>query len=227
MSVSVTLKLTDVTVTQRSEPVQVTRTVPEVLLTGIAGPAGPAGPGGALGYWGSFYDLTDQPIIDPDIAQPINIDSTVASNGVSIVDGNKVLFSNAGVYSMTFSIQITNYASSIEKAIFWVKLNDVDYPDSATEIDMQPRKSHNNPNRQVITINYVAEAEDDDEVAVWWSGTSTDLVVESLPAGTSPVSPAVPSIILTAVQVMYTQEGPQGPTGPQGAAGSQGRPYQF
>ncbi len=46
MSVSVTLKLTDVTVTQRSEPVQVTRTVPEVLLTGIAGPVGPQGPAG-------------------------------------------------------------------------------------------------------------------------------------------------------------------------------------
>jgi hypothetical protein len=33
-------------------------------------------------------------------------------------------------------------------------------------------------------------------------------MVESLPAGTSPVYPAIPSIILTAVQVMYTQVAP-------------------
>jgi hypothetical protein len=122
----------------------------------------------------------------------------------------------------------------VQKAVFWVKKNGVDYPDSATEMDLQPRKDSSNPNRQVITINYVATAEADDYVQVFWAGDSTQLSVESLPAGTSPVYPAVPSIILTAVQVMYTQVGPQGiqgeigatgatgATGPQGEQGTQG-----
>jgi hypothetical protein len=166
--------------------------------------------------------MTDQTLASITTAQVINIGNTSESNGVSIVSGNEVTFAYAGTYSLTFSIQVTNYANSVEKATFWLKTNGVDYPDSATEIDLQPRKGAGNPNRQVLTINYVATATAGQDVQVYWSGTSTDLLVESLPAGTSPVSPAVPSIILTAVQVMYTQVGPSGATGPSGPSGPSG-----
>jgi hypothetical protein len=175
-----------------------------------------------LGYYGSFYDLTDQPLVSTTTEQVISIGSTSEQNGVTIVNGDEITFANAGTYSLTFSVQITNLANSVEKATFWLKTNNVDYPDSATEIDLQPRKAAGNPNRQVLTVNYVATATAGQQVQIYWSGTSTDLTVETLPAGTSPVSPAVPSIILTAVQVMYTQVGPQGATGATGVAGADG-----
>jgi hypothetical protein len=184
--------------------------------TGPTGLTGATGAGGALGYYGSFYDTTDQPLSSVATAQVVSLNTTAEANGVSIASGSRVTFANAGTYSLTFSIQITNLANSVEKAIFWVRKNGVDYSDSATELDLSPRKGAGNPNRQVITINYVATAIAADYVEVWWSGSSTDLTIESLPAGTSPVSPAVPSIILTAVQVMYTQLGPTGATGPAG-----------
>jgi hypothetical protein len=47
-------------------------------------------------------------------------------------------------------------------------------------------------------------------------------MLESFAAGTSPVSPAVPSIIVTATQVMYQQIGPTGSTGPTGPTGIAG-----
>jgi hypothetical protein len=191
---------------------------------GIQGVTGNTGAGGALGYWGSFYDMTDQSLASTSAAQVIAIGSTADGNGVTVENGDEITFAYAGVYSLTFSIQITNLANSVEKAIFWLKLNGTDYPDSATELDLQARKSSSDPNRQVLTINYVAEAAANDFVQVFWSGTSTDLKVESLPAGTSPVSPAVPSIILTATQVMYTQLGPTGATGPAGNDGAPGIP---
>jgi hypothetical protein len=191
--------------------------------TGATGSQGSIGTGGTLGYYGSFYDMTDQQLASITAEQVIAIGNTSESNGVSIVNGDEVTFNNAGTYSLTFSIQVTNLANSVEKATFWLKTNNVDYPDSATEIDLQPRKSASEPNRQVITINYVATATAGQQVQVYWSGSSTQLRVESLPAGTSPVSPAVPSIILTAVQVMYTQLGPTGVAGVQGATGPTGR----
>jgi len=169
--------------------------------------------------------MTDQPLASISVAQPITIGTLAEANGISIENADEVSFEFEGTYSLTFSVQITNYANSVQKAVFWVKKNGVDYPDSATEIDLQPRKSSGIPNRQVITINYVATAAAGDYVQIYWAGDSTDLNVESLPAGTSPVYPAVPSIILTAVQVMYTQVGPQGiqgDTGPQGAIGATG-----
>jgi hypothetical protein len=169
--------------------------------------------------------MTDQQLASTSAAQVIAIGTTVESNGVSIQNGDEVTFAYAGTYSLTFSIQITNLANSVEKAIFWVKKNGVDYPDSSTEIDMPQRKGAENPSRQVITINYVATAAANDYVQIYWAGDSTQLMVEALPAGTSPVYPAIPSIILTAVQVMYTQLGPtgaQGATGPTGAQGPTG-----
>ena len=186
---------------------------------GSTGATGLTGAGGALGYYGSFYDLTDQPLVSITAEQVVAIGSTAEQNGVTIVNGDEVTFANAGTYSLTFSVQVTNLANSVERATFWLKTNNVDYPDSATELDLQPRKSAGNPNRQVLTINYVATAVAGQQVQLYWSGTSTDLTVESLPAGTSPVSPAVPSIILTAVQVMYTQLGPTGASGATGATG--------
>jgi len=162
---------------------------------------GGGGGGGSVGYYGSFYDMTDQPLASITAAQPIAIGTTAEAIGISITSANRVLFANAGTYSLTFSIQITNLANSVHKAIFWVKKNGVDYADSATEIDLQPRKASGNPNRQVLTINYVATAAAADYVQVFWAGDSTQLTVEALPAGTTPVSPAVPSIILTVVQV--------------------------
>jgi hypothetical protein len=186
---------------------------------------GPTGPGGVLGNYGSFYDLTDQPLASITTAQVVAIGSTAEAQNVSIVAGNQITFANAGTYSLTFSIQITNLANSVEKAVFWLRTNNVDYPDSATEIDLQPRKDAGNPNRQVITVNYVATATAGQQVQIYWSGSSTELSLESLPAGTSPVSPTVPSIIVTATQVMYQQIGPTGdtgPTGPQGIAGPTG-----
>lgn len=150
---------------------------------------------------GSFYDVTDQPLVSTTVAQVVKLGSVGAASGVTVVDGSKVLFENAGTYSLTFSIQITNLTNSVEKAVFWIRTDDVDYPDSATEIDMPARKAADIPNRQVLTVNYVATAAAGQQVEVWWSGSSTGLMVESLPAGTAPVYPRVPSIILTVVIV--------------------------
>ena len=175
--------------------------VPQILGTAVTGwcweiVGGMANVGGKSIY-GSFYDMTDQPLVSTTVAQVISLGNTAEANGISIVDGNKVTFEYAGTYSLTFSIQITNLANSVEKAIFWVRTNNLDYPDSATEIDLPARKSASIPNRQVVTINYVATAAAGQQVQIWWSGSNTGLTVEALPAGTSPVSPAVPSIILT------------------------------
>lgn len=194
----------------------------EPTETWVAEPKPTGGVDGALGYYGSFYDMTDQPLASTTVAQPIAIGTTAEANGVSIVNGDEITFEYAGTYSLTFSIQVTNLANDVQKAVFWVKTNNVDYPDSATEIDLKPRKSSSIPNRQVITINYVATAEAGQQVQIYWAGDSTDLKVESLPAGTSPVYPAIPSIIVTAVQVMNTQVGPTGPQGPAGETGPQG-----
>jgi hypothetical protein len=53
-----------------------------------------------------------------------------------------------------------------------------------------------------------------DYVELMWRTSDTRLEFIADPAGTSPTRPAIPSVILSAHQVMYTQLGPTGPTGP-------------
>jgi hypothetical protein len=150
----------------------------------------------------------------------VTINSTAGSNGVSIQNGTDILIENAGVYSLTFSLQVTNLANSVEQVTVWLKNNGTTYPDSATQIDLQPRKSSDEPNRQVLTVNYVDTAIEDNIVQLFWTGTSTQLRLETLPAvGTAPASPAV---ILTVVPVIDTELGPTGATGPSGALGPTG-----
>jgi hypothetical protein len=166
-----------------------------------AGGGGGGGGGGSVGYYGSFYDMTDQSLASITASQPIAIGVTAEANGVSISSGNRILFANAGTYSLTFSIQLTNLANVLAKAVVWVRKNGVNYPDSTTEMDLAPRKSTGVPYRDVMTINYVATAAAGDYVQILWAGDNLDLKIESLPGGSSPVYPAVPSIILTATQV--------------------------
>lgn len=191
--------------------------------TGATGATGATGTGGALGYYGSFLDTTTQALASTSAAQVININTTTESNGISMVAGNKVTFSNQATYSFTFSIQFNNTDTSIQKATVWLKYNGTDYPDSASVIDV-PNSHGGNPGNLIATVNFVATSAlgGGDYVQLYWSGTSTSLSIATIAAGSSPVTPVSPGIILTVTEVMYTQLGPTGPTGSTGATGSIG-----
>ena len=196
---------------------------------GITGPTGPqgatgvTGAGGALGYYGSFLDTTTQALASTTVAQAININTTAESNGISIVSGNRITFAHQATYSFTFSLQLTNTDTAIQKATVWLRYNGTDYPDSASVIDVP--NSHGGKDGNIIaTVNFVASSAigGGDYVQLYWSGTNTALSIQTIAAGTSPTTPVSPSVILTVTQVMYTQLGPTGPTGIQGPQGSTG-----
>ena len=188
--------------------------------TGATGATGAPGAGGAQGYYGSFYDTTDQQLAVINQEQIVRMNSTAGSFGVSVQNGTDIAIANAGVYSLTFSLQVTNLANSVEQVTVWLKNNGTTYPDSATQLDLQPRKSSDEPNRQVITVNYVDTAIDNNIVQLFWTGTSTELRLETLPPiGTAPSSP---SVILTLVPVIDTELGPTGSTGATGPTGADG-----
>ena len=173
---------------------------------GLTGPAGPVGAGGALGYYGSFYSTGTHAIANVTQAQVIPIDITSESNGISIVDGNKVTFYHQATYSFTFSIQFSNSSNSIETATVWLKYNGVDYPFSSSHFDV-PGAHAGRDGSLVGTVNFVATSlpTPGDYVQLYWAGTSTGLSIKTYPAGTSPVYPVSPCLILTVTQVMYLQ----------------------
>lgn len=181
---------------------------------------GPAGPGGNHGNYGSFYDTTDQALVSANVEQRVRIATTLEHRNVDLVD-NKIVFRDAGTYSFTFSLQFTNAASNTPNtAKVWLKYQGVVYPDSASYFAIPTAKS-GVPGELVGTVNFVATATgEDDYVELFWTAESTQVAIATIDAtGTIPTSPGV---ILTVVQVMYTQLGPTGPTGIIGPTGGIG-----
>ena len=56
---------------------------------------------GSIGYWGAFWDMTDQTIASTTTAYVVNLGNANAdNNGVSVVSGNQITVANAGVYNI-------------------------------------------------------------------------------------------------------------------------------
>jgi hypothetical protein len=68
----------------------------------------------------------------------------------------------------------------------------------------------------------MTELNANDYIELMWRTSDTRLELIADVAGTNPTRPAIPSVILTASQVMYTQLGPTGSTGPTGPSGATG-----
>jgi hypothetical protein len=179
-----------------------------------------------LGYWGSFWDTTTQTAASANTPYSITLNSAdAANNGVSVVSGSRVTFANAGVYSLTFSIQFTNSDTQIHDANVWLRKNNAgssgDLPDTDSKFSII--SSHGGVHGNVIgTVNFVLSLAASDFIELVWSTTNTQITLQTIAAGTSPVSPRVPSVVFTATQVMYTQVGPTGPTGSAGSVGATG-----
>ena len=108
-----------------------------------------------------------------------------------------------GVYKITYSAQLANTDNAIHDAVFWLKVDSVDVPRSATYFSVPARKSAGVPSYVAayseVTFTITAES----VVELWWatdtaatSGGTLGLYIFADPAQTSPYArPAIPSVI--------------------------------
>jgi len=156
--------------------------------------------GRTAGYYGAFYDTTDQVANLTTVAYPVNIDSTSESNQVSIVNGNEITFANKGVYSVIFSIQFTNAAVQAYDVQVWARKNGSDLPYSNSKATI-PSSHGGIKGHYIMTINFVISVNSNDYLQIYWQSDNKDVSIETIAAGTTPATPVVPSIIVTATQV--------------------------
>ena len=160
---------------------------------------------GTSAYWGSFWDTTTQTAPAPNTAYILTLNSAdPTNNGVTVVSGSRVTFTHAGVYSLTFSIQFENgdNANAAHDANVWLRKNDSgsagDVPDSDSKFTI-PAKHAGVKGSLIGTVNFVLTLAAGDFIELVYAVSDVAVLVASLPAGTSPVSPRIPSIIFTAV----------------------------
>jgi len=159
------------------------------------------GANGSIGYWGAFWDMTDQTITSTTTAYVVNLGNANAdNNGVSVVSGNRITVANVGVYNIAVSVQVTNSAVQIYDAWFWFRKNGTDIADSCSQISIQ--QSHGgNPGAMIFYVNIMEKMAAGDYIQLVWNANNTSVSLEQIPAAVSPTRPAIPSVILTVNQV--------------------------
>ena len=189
---------------------------------GFTGSTGPQGAGGTLGYWGSFWSTQTQLNPVPNGANVMTLNNTDPdSNGVSIQNNSQLTFAYDGVYNIQFSAQLDRVAgpASANEVDIWFAKNGVPIPDSNTHVIVAGITS---ASKEVAAWNYQLKLNAGDYIELYWSCPNTNVELIYVPAQVSPLRPGVPSVILTAQQVTYTQMGATGATGSQGDQGFTG-----
>lgn len=158
------------------------------------------GADGKWGYWGAFYDTSNQAIVSTTTAYQVAINTADPDNDGVTLNGNKIYPTTPGNYNTSLSIQVTNNDVQAHEAVFWFRKNGSDVAYSASTVTV-PSKHGGVKGHLIFYVDLALHFNAGDYLEVYWNATSTDVSLETLPAGTSPVYPQSPSVIVTVVQV--------------------------
>lgn len=160
-----------------------------------------AGTGGVLGYWGSFWDTTDQTAATTTTAYLVTLNSSDPdSDGVSVVSNSRITPTTPANYNISVSVQLTNTDTQAHDAVFWFRKNGTDIADSSSKVTV-PSTHGGKLGHLIFYVDLALHLDASDYVELVWHAENTALKLETLPAGTTPVYPQIPSVIVSVVQV--------------------------
>jgi hypothetical protein len=169
-------------------------------ITVVSTGSGSGGSTGGVGYWGSFWSTQDQFATLANTEYAITLNNTDPdSSGVYISNDSRVNFQNAGVYSISFSVQYVNTHVQIHDANIWLKKNGFNVADSDSKWSII--ESHGGVDGHAIgSVNFVLKLNAGDYIELFWQTTDNRVSLQYI--GPIPPSPGIPSVILTATNVV-------------------------
>ena len=149
----------------------------------------------------SLYSSASQVLAVSGSAQAVTFTSIWAESGISLVDGTKITMAQPGVYQFNFVAQVNNSDNAVHDSWFWIKYNGSNFPNSSTQMTLNPRKSSSEPSAQLMTMNIVGvNTVANGYIELYWTGDkATTTSLNETPAY-GPV-PETPSIIANIVRV--------------------------
>jgi len=148
----------------------------------------------------SLYSTQSQQLVESGSAQAVTFSNIWTQRGVSLVSGSQIVMEKAGTYQFNFVAQITNTENAVHDSYFWIKYNGSNFPNSSTQMSLQPRKNESTPSAQLMTVNIVGVAQNDnDYIELYWTGDSDTIQLNETPS--NGVKPETPSVIANIVRV--------------------------
>lgn len=148
-------------------------------------------------------DSTTQYADGNDTPTVVEWNTLEASSGWTLNSPGSATAQYAGIYKMTYSLQLANNANAIHDVVVWLRVNGVDVLNSATFFSMPARKSAGVPSFVCAYSEVVFPLNENDEVELYWatdqaatSGGTLGAYIYQEAAQTTPYAhPAVPSAI--------------------------------
>lgn len=146
-------------------------------------------------YYGAFARTTDLQPLAIDTAYPIEFDTTMVSNGVSIGSTpSTIIVSNSGLYSFSASFQLTSTNSSIKNVRMWFRKNGADVPNSTIVRSLESGTAITSQTRSAF-FSLAAG----DYIELMWGSNDINVLLDARPANA--YSPAAPAVALTVDQI--------------------------
>lgn len=151
------------------------------------------------GYYGSFYSSVDQ--TDGVTPTAIAAENTANADGVSMalnLAGKKtrMTFSHTGTYNIQFSAQLHNKGGggSGNTVNIWFRLNENNIANSDTKVTVPSNAPY-----VVAAWNFIESFAAGDYIELIWFTDNVNIILEH--EDSTAVSPAIPSVIMTAQQI--------------------------
>jgi len=153
--------------------------------------------GGSLLYFphGAFVSTTSQTMPTADSARLISFPDTLAGTeiiGMSVVNGNRVLFEYAGAYQISVNLHVRSTSAADKDVTVWLRKNGVDIPNSAR------RETLRGVGSSIIEYTLSVELAALSYIEVVWAANNSN--VELTATAANAPYPAVPSAIVNIEQ---------------------------
>jgi hypothetical protein len=148
----------------------------------------------ASGFYGSFFDTTTQTAAAINTPYAMQLNTTAESNQVAVTSGSRITFKNRGTYNIQFSAQLDQTSGASHNIYIWFRRNGIDIPNSSSTVAIQGTSAE-----LVAAWNFLITVLGGDYIQIMWAVSSTNVQIVAAPANA--FSPAIPSVIATAVSV--------------------------
>ena len=160
------------------------------------GPPGPPGPTGPVdGYCGSFLSTQTQTNSGADTLNFMSCDTTIISNGVSLLNSNEFHVNFTGNINIQFSAQVNKTNANKENLNIWLMRNGNDefYSDTTLVIP-------GNGEESFAAWNFLVPVNSGDYFQIAWASHAITLQLLARLPTISPSRPGIPSVIITLIQ---------------------------
>lgn len=148
---------------------------------------------------GVFIDTSDQ-TAEIDTAKAMVFSTAQMQRGVSLVGNTKLTVDRTATYNVQFSAMFSNPESTAYAISVWPSINGTPVSDSCTDITV-PAKHGQTNGKAVAAWNFFFDLKANDYIELYWSTPYATVFIENQAARTSPVRPAIPSVIVTVNEV--------------------------